>query len=172
MTCYKVSLGDKCFWLSTLPFSALLSSEACIINIILSCQLSVCDDSFCYNWIILSVNMFNWVQGNWTVFQLVEHKRTDGTCTANPCSGAWLPSPPSQSGGSWASSHLVTQIPGLEGTHTLHSVQLSLSLFTFMHWRRKWQPTPVFLPGESQGRGSLVGCRLWGRTESDMTEAT
>ena len=30
-----------------------------------------------------------------------------------------------------------------------------------MHWRRKWQPTPVFLPGESQGRGSLVGCRLW-----------
>ena len=46
----------------------------------------------------------------------------------------------------------------------------SLSLFTFTHWRRKWQPTPVFLPGESQGRGSLVGCRLWGRTESDTTE--
>ena len=41
-----------------------------------------------------------------------------------------------------------------------------------MHWRRKWQPTPVFLPGESQGRGSLVGCHLWGRTESDTTEAT
>ena len=36
----------------------------------------------------------------------------------------------------------------------------------------KWQPTPVFLPGESQGRQSLVGCRLWGRTESDTTEAT
>ena len=48
----------------------------------------------------------------------------------------------------------------------------SLSLFAFMHWRRKWQPTPVFLPGESQGRGNLVGCRLWGRTESDMTEVT
>ena len=48
----------------------------------------------------------------------------------------------------------------------------SLSLFTFMHRRRKWQPTPVFLPGESQGRRSLVGCRLWGRTESDMTEVT
>ena len=30
-----------------------------------------------------------------------------------------------------------------------------------MHWRRKWQPTPVFLPGESQGWRSLVGCRLW-----------
>ena len=39
-------------------------------------------------------------------------------------------------------------------------------------WRRKWQPTPMFLPGESQGWGSLVGCRLWGRTESDTTEAT
>ena len=39
----------------------------------------------------------------------------------------------------------------------------SLSLFTFMHWRRKWQPTPVFLPGESQGLGSLMGFCLWGR---------
>ena len=48
----------------------------------------------------------------------------------------------------------------------------SLSLFTFMHWRRKWQPTPVFLPGESQGQGSLMDCHLWGHTESDMTEAT
>ena len=48
----------------------------------------------------------------------------------------------------------------------------SLSLFTFMHWRRKWQPTPVFLPGESQGPGSLVGFHLWGRTESDTTEVT
>ena len=36
----------------------------------------------------------------------------------------------------------------------------------------KWQPTPVFLPGESQGLGSLVGCRLWGHTESDTTEVT
>ena len=44
--------------------------------------------------------------------------------------------------------------------------------FTFTHWRRQWQPTPVFLPGESQVRGSLVGCRLWDRTESDTTEAT
>ena len=41
-----------------------------------------------------------------------------------------------------------------------------------MHWRKKWQPTSVFLPGESQGWGSVVGCRLWGRTESDTTEAT
>ena len=48
----------------------------------------------------------------------------------------------------------------------------SFSLFIFLHWRRKWQPTPVFLPGESQGWGSLLGCRLWGPTESDTTEAT
>ena len=47
-----------------------------------------------------------------------------------------------------------------------------LSLSTFMHWRRKWQPTPVILPGESQGWGSLVGCRLWGHTELDTTKAT
>ena len=47
-----------------------------------------------------------------------------------------------------------------------------LSDFTFMHWRRKWQHTPVFLPGESQGRISLVGCRLWDCTESDMTDVT
>ena len=44
-----------------------------------------------------------------------------------------------------------------------HDWATSLSLFTFMHWRRKWQPTPVFLPGESQGQRSLVGCRPWGR---------
>ena len=48
----------------------------------------------------------------------------------------------------------------------------SLSLFTFMHWRRKWHPTPVLLPGESQEWRSLVGCCLQGHTESDTTEAT
>ena len=53
-----------------------------------------------------------------------------------------------------------------------HDWATSLSLFTLMLWRRKWQPTPVFLPGKSQGRGSLVGCLLWGHTESDTTEAT
>ena len=53
-----------------------------------------------------------------------------------------------------------------------HDWATSLSLFTFMHRRRKWQPTPVFLPGESQGQWSLVGCCLWGCTESDTTEVT
>ena len=43
-----------------------------------------------------------------------------------------------------------------------HNWATSFSLFTFVHWRRKQQPTPVFLPWESQGQGSLVGCSLWG----------
>ena len=79
------------------------------------------------------------------------------------------------------SSTLAWKIPWTEEPGMLQSMGLlrvghdwvtSLSLFTFMHWRRIWQPTPVFLPGESQGWGSLVGCRLWGRTELDTTEAT
>ena len=56
--------------------------------------------------------------------------------------------------------------------HGVAKSRTQLSDFTFMHWRRKWQSTPVFLPGESQEQGSLVGCRLWGRTESDTTEVT
>ena len=79
------------------------------------------------------------------------------------------------------SSTLAWKIPwmeelgGLQSTGSLrvrHDWATSLSLFTCMHWRRKWQPTPVFLPGESQGRGSLVGCPLWGLAESDTTEVT
>ena len=68
-----------------------------------------------------------------------------------------------------------TEEPGRQSMGSLrvrHDFATSLSLFTFMHWRRKWQPTPVFLPGESQGQGSLAGCCLWGHTESDMTEVT
>ena len=79
------------------------------------------------------------------------------------------------------SSTLAWKIPWTEEPGRLQSMGslrvghdwvTSLSLFTFMHWRRKWQPTAVFLPGESQGRGSLMGCRPLGRTESDTTEAT
>ena len=51
-------------------------------------------------------------------------------------------------------------------------VAFTLYVVCVLPWRRKWQLTPVFLPGESQGQGSLVGCRLWGRTESGTTEAT
>ena len=79
------------------------------------------------------------------------------------------------------SSTLAWKIPWMEEPGSLQSMgslrvrhdwATSLSLFPFTHWRRKWQPTPVFLPGESQGWGSLVGCRLWGRTESDTPGAT
>ena len=56
--------------------------------------------------------------------------------------------------------------------HGVAEGRTGLSVFTLIHWRRKWQPTPVFLPGESQGQGSPVGCRPWGRTESDTTEVT
>ena len=79
------------------------------------------------------------------------------------------------------SSTLAWKIPWAEEPGRLQSMGLlrvghdwatSLSLFTFIHWRRKWQPTPVFLPGESQGRRCLVGCRLWGHTQTDTTEAT
>ena len=69
------------------------------------------------------------------------------------------------------SSTLAWKIPWMEepgGLQSMGSLRVghdwatSLSLFTFMHWRRKWQPTPVFLPRESQGRQGLVGCCLWG----------
>ena len=58
--------------------------------------------------------------------------------------------------------------------HGVAKSQTRLSDFTF-HFHaleKEWQPTPVFLPGESQGQRSLVGCSPWGRTESDTTEAT
>ena len=78
------------------------------------------------------------------------------SCLENPMDeGAW-----------WAAVHGV----GCWELDTTERLHFDFSLFT--HWRRKWQPNPVFLPGKSQGWGTLVGCRLWGRTESDMTEAT
>ena len=79
------------------------------------------------------------------------------------------------------SSTLAWKIPWMEEPDTLQSMgsrrvghdwATSLSLFTFIHRRRKWQPTLVFLPGEPQGWGSLVGCHLWGHTESDTTKVT
>ena len=69
---------------------------------------------------------------------------------------------PMDGGARWAAVHGVAK----------SRTRLSDFTFTFIHWRRKWQPTPVVLPGESQGRRSLVGCRLWGHIQSDTTEAT
>ena len=62
-------------------------------------------------------------------------------------------------GGAWC------RLQSMESLRVGYDWAISLSLFTFMHWRSKWQTTPVFLPGESQGQRSLVGCCLWGRTE-------
>ena len=101
----------------------------------------------------LSLSLFNLYveyiirEGNGTPLQY--------SCLENPMDGgAW-----------WATQ-------SMESLRVAHDWETSLSLFTFLHWRRKWQTTPVFLPGESQGWGSLVGCHLWGRTESDTTEVT
>ena len=76
------------------------------------------------------------------------------SCLENPMDrGAW-----------WAAVHGVARSETRLSDFTF--------TFAFMHWRRKWQPTPVFLPGESQGRWSRVSCCLWGCTESDTTEET
>ena len=69
--------------------------------------------------------------------------------------------------------NLWTEEPGrLQSMGSLrvgHDWATSLSLFTFMHWRRKWQPTTVFLPGKLHGQRSLAGCSPWGHRESDTT---
>ena len=86
-----------------------------------------------------------------------------GEGNGNSLQCSWLENPRDR-GAWWAAVHGVAK--------SWHDWAASLSFFTFMHWRRKWQLTPVFLPGESQGQGSLVGCCLWGHTELDTTEAT
>ena len=123
--------------------------------------VAVCNSlgkSFYFNFYRNKVSLISIIRdGNGTPLQY--------SCLENPMDGgAW-----------WAAVHGVAKgrIRLSDFTFTFHfHFSFSLSLFTFMHWRRKWQPTPVFLPGESQGRGSLMGCRLWGRTESHTTEAT
>ena len=94
---------------------------------------------------------------------LLYHSNTIGEGNGTPLQYSCLENP--MDGGTWwAVVHGVAKSRTRLSDFTF--------TFTFVHWRRKWQPTPVFLPGESQGRGSLVGCRLWGHTESDTTEAT
>ena len=117
----------------------------------ISCpSLRSCSQGLCLHWSLPTCKE--------QVMWLAPHSREGNgnplqySCLENPMDGgAW-----------WAAVH------GVPRSWT----QLSGFTFTFMHWRRKWQPTSVFLPGESQGWGSLVGCRWWGRIESDTTEVT
>ena len=125
--------------------------------------------------------------GHCWVFQICWHSKCSTFLASsftvwNNSTGIWLPPfTLSEKAMATHSSTLAWKIPWMEEPGRLlsmgslrvgHDWVTSLSLFSFMHWRRKWQPTLVFLPGESQGRGSLVGCHLWGHTESDTTEVT
>ena len=106
------------------------------------------DRRYIFNWVIclFIVAIVCYGEGNGT---LLQH-----SCLENSVGGgAW-----------WATVHGVAESQIRLSDFTVN--------FTFMHWRRKWQPNPVFLPGESQGQGSLVGCHVRGGTESDTTEVT
>ena len=102
----------------------------------------------------LLFNMLSRLVGNGTPLQYF--------CLENPVDGgAW-----------WAAVHGVARVG--------HDWATSLSLFTFMHWRRKWQSTPVFLPGESQGREAWLAAvygvaqtRTWlkGRSSSSCSSS-
>ena len=85
-----------------------------------------------------------------------------GEGNGNPLQYSCLENPVDR-GAQWTAVHGVAQ----------SWTQLKqLSMHACMDWRRKWRPTPVFLPRDPQGQGSLVGCHLWGHTGSAMTEAT
>ena len=156
----------QCPGLTIIPFT-----ESLFYTCIISFNLWNKHEHFCY----LTLQMRKQTQTLWRAFLKVTELVWEGAriCTQPHwfLEKAMAPH----------SSTLAWKIPWTEERGRLQSMRsirvghdwgASLSLFTFMHWRRKWQPTPVFLPGESQGRGSLVGCHLWGHTESDMTEAT
>ena len=125
-------------------------------------------NSFITSWIVL-VSM--WLESNSHVYIVFNHFPADAHLSychfsgnkhhytlyaregnGNPLQYSWLENP--MDGGAWWAA-----------VHGNAKSRTRLSDFTFIHWRRKWQPTVVFSPGESQGWGSLVGCRLWGRSE-------
>ena len=150
-------------------------------------QICVCEAAaspgqwYCPNWMVSFYrNLRPVLHGGWT--NLYPHQQcTRVSLSPHPCQHLlfvdflvwrrqWHPTPVLLPG----KSHWMEEPGRLQSMGSLRVGHdwASLSLFTFMHWRRKWQHTPVFLPGESQGRQGLVGCRLWGRTESDTTEVT
>ena len=90
---------------------------------------------------------------------LKEAREGNGTPLQYSC-----PENPMDGGAWWAAVHGVAKSRARLSDFTFN--------FHFHALEKKWQPTPVFLPGESQGWGSLVGCRPWGHTESDTTEST
>ena len=108
---------------------------------------------------------------NVTSIQKQNNNRT--VCILTP-EFAWTVMAPHSSTFAWKVSWMEEpgRLQSMGSLRVGHDWVTSLWLFTFMHWRRKWQPTPVFLSGESQGQRSLVGGRLWGCTESDTTEVT
>ena len=126
-----------------------------IVHLLVAKQLSFCVFNLHFFDQYVRLSFFSYIyepfmlyirEGNGTPLQY--------SCLENPMDGrAW-----------WAAVHGVTK----------SRTRLSSFTFTF-HFHaleKEMQPTPVFLPGESQGQGSLVGCRLWGRTKLDTTEAT
>ena len=112
---------------------------------------------------------------HWSLFRLFRKKPSNKYQSRGTTEKAMAPH----------SSTLAWKIPWMEVPGRLQSMgslgvghdwATSLSLLTFMHWRRKWQPTPVFLPGESQGRGQpgglpSMGLHRVGRDWSDLAAA-
>ena len=106
----------------------------------------------------------------------------------NPLQGSCLENP--RDGGTWwaavsgvpqsrtwlkqlssSSKHLLRTVEPKENEYNIFLMYL-IEVDDWYLRRRQWQPTPVLLPGRSHGQRSPVGCRLWGRTESDTTEVT
>ena len=111
--------------------------------------------------LILLQECYKFSKNNISQSYFYTYKLRCGEGNGTPLQYSCLENP--MDGGAWQAA-----VHGVAKSRT----QLNDFTFTFTHWRRKWQPAPVFLPGESQGRWSLMGRRLWGRTESDTTEAT
>ena len=108
-------------------------------------------------------NKKDWKPKNWCLQNMVLEKTLSEKAMApHPSTIAWKIPWTEEPGG----------LQSMGSRRVRHDWATSLSLFTLMLWRRKWQPTPVFLPGEPQGWGSLVGCSPWVHTELDTTEVT
>ena len=93
-----------------------------------------------YTW-TLTLNTNNWINLQYIFYRLCLKCREKGMAPHSSTLAWKIP---------WAKEPGRLQSMGSQRVG--HDWATSLSLFTFMHWRRKWQPTPVFLPGESQGR--------------------